>query len=86
MQGALGLSGPISVTFANAVKLERPVFIFTISLFFTAMCLLQVPLHIAYGMMTWQTTTVGLIALIPLILGLSIGEMIGKRMNAIVFD
>ena len=86
LQGALGISAPISLTFANAVKLERPVFIFTMSVFFTAMCVAQIPLQIAYGMMSWNTVIVGLIALIPLFAGMPIGEIIGKRMNAIVFD
>ena len=37
LQGALGISGPISLTFLNSIKLKRPVFIFTISVFFIAM-------------------------------------------------
>ena len=44
------------------------------------------PLLIAYGLMDFQTFIVGLVAFIPLIAGLPVGEIIGKRMNAIVFD
>jgi uncharacterized membrane protein YfcA len=86
LQGALGVSAPISVTFANAIKLQRPVFIFTISVFFTAMCVAQMPLQIAYGMVSWQTLVVGVFAFIPLIAGLPVGEMIGKHMSAKIFD
>lgn len=86
LHGALGISAPISITFANAVKLERPVFIFTMSMFFTAMCVAQIPLQIAYGMVSWETTLIGLFTLIPLMAGMPVGEIIGKRMNAIVFD
>ena len=86
LQGALGISGPVSLTFLNSIKLNRPLFIFTISVFFIAMSLAQMPLLIAYGLMDWKTFIVGLLAFIPLIAGLPVGEIIGKRMNAIVFD
>lgn len=86
LQGALGLSSPISVTFTNAIKLDRPSFIFTISVFFTAMCLVQLPLQFAYGMVTWQTIILGFFAFIPLIMGVPVGEFVGKRMSAVVFD
>lgn len=86
LQGALGISAPIAVTFANAIKLNRPVHIFTISVFFSTMCLIQIPLLIAYGFMTWQIIIIGFIACIPIMLGLSVGDILGKRMNAIIFD
>ena len=86
LQGALGISAPISITFVNAVKLERPVFIFTMSLFFISMTMSQIPLQIAQGMMTWETIVIGLISFIPLMAGMPVGEIIGKRMNAEVFD
>ena len=86
LQGALGISGPISLTFLNSIKLDRSVFIFTISVFFIAMSSAQIVLLIAYGLMDWQTFLVGLIAFIPLIAGLPVGEIIGRRMNAVVFD
>ncbi|WP_299873665.1 sulfite exporter TauE/SafE family protein [uncultured Cocleimonas sp.] len=86
LQGALGISGPVSLTFLNAIKLNRSVFIFTISVFFIAMCVAQIPLLIAYGLMNVQTFIVGLFAFIPLLAGLPVGEMIGRRMNAVVFD
>lgn len=86
LQGALGISAPIAVTFANAIRLDRPVFIFTISAFFTSMCLAQLPMQYAYGMVNWNTILIGLIAFLPLVAGLQVGEIVGKRMNPIVFD
>ena len=43
MQGAGGISAPVSVTFLNAMRLGRAEFIGTISVFFLAMSVLQVP-------------------------------------------
>ena len=52
MQGAGGISAPISVTYLNAMRLERPEFIATISVYFCAMCLLQIPALMALGILT----------------------------------
>lgn len=86
LQGSIGISAPIAVTFANAIRMERPVFIFTVSVFFATMCLVQFPMQLALGMMTWQIIILGFISLIPMIIGLQAGDWVGKRMNAVVFD
>ena len=86
LQGAIGLSAPVAITFLNAIKLPRPTFIFTVSVFFAAMCLIQIPVQIMFGLMTWQMALLGLLALLPIFLGLPIGERIGKRMSPAVFD
>lgn len=86
LQGALGISAPIAVTFLNAVKLPRPNFIFTASLFFAGMCIPQMALQLKYGLMTSETVVFGLIAVIPLMAALPVGEWIGKRMSAKTFD
>jgi uncharacterized membrane protein YfcA len=86
LQGALGISAPAAITFLNAVKLPRPNFIFTASAFFASMCIPQFALQLYYGLMTWQIATLGLVAVVPLMAALPIGEWIGKRMSAITFD
>jgi uncharacterized membrane protein YfcA len=85
-QGAIGLSGPVAITFMNAVGLPRPQFIFTMSLFFFAMTLTQFPVQIAFGIMTWERFGYGTLALVPLLLGMVAGEFIGRRMSKIAFD
>src|SRR3546814_7645556 len=37
LQGAAGISAPISITFLNAMRIDRAAFIATISVFFVAM-------------------------------------------------
>lgn len=86
LQGAVGLSAPIAVTFANSIKLERPVYILLVSVFFAVMCVIQFPVQIAFGMVSWLGVAVGVISLIPLFVGVQFGEIIGKRMNPVVFD
>lgn len=86
LQGAVGLSGPVAVTFANSIKLDRPVFILLVSVFFAVMCVVQFPVQVAFGMVSWSGVVVGVVSLVPLLIGVHLGEIIGKRMNPIVFD
>lgn len=86
LQGAVGISAPVAVTFLSAIRLERPAFILTVSTFFAAMCVVQVPVQIGYGIMTLNTALLGTIALVPLTLSMPIGEWIGKKFSARTFD
>jgi len=86
LQGALGLSAPLSITFVHSIQLGREIFIITISVFFAVMSVIQVPVQIWLGLSKPSIVLLGLLALIPCLIGLPIGDYIGKRMNAAVFD
>jgi len=85
-QGAMGLSGPVAISFVNAVGLTRPQFIFTMSLYFLAMTLIQLPLQVGLGIMTWERAGLGFLALVPLLLGMVVGERIGQHISKTTFD
>ena len=86
LQGAAGISAPISITFLNAIRLDRPQFIATISLFFFLFCFSQLPLQIWYGIMNWERFIQSCAAVLPLIAFMPVGAMIGKRLSPVVFD
>lgn len=86
LQGAVGVSAPIAVTFLNAMKLARPAFIFTVSIFFASMAAVQIPTQIYYGLLTRDIATLGLMAFVPLFGALPVGDWIGRRISAKVFD
>ncbi len=81
LQGAAGISAPISVSFLNAMQLPRAVFIPTISLFFTAMTLVQIPMLSAAGVITAEIALLGAAALAPLFLGMPIGALAAKSIS-----
>ncbi len=85
-QGAIGLSAPVSVTFMNAVGLDRKPFIFTMSLFFFTMALVQFPTQIALGVMSYERFGYSLLAVIPLLLGMPLGDALGRRISKATFD
>lgn len=86
LQGAVGISAPVSVTFLNSMGMHRTAFIFIVSSFFAAMCLVQIPLQIYFEIMTAETVLLGVFALLPLTIALPIGERIGKTFDPILFD
>lgn len=86
LQGAAGLSAPVSVTFLNAMKLERATFIPTISAFFATMSAVQLPLLAGYGLMTPTRFLYGLGALAVIMAALPVGEALARHVPARVFD
>ena len=86
LQGAAGISAPIAVSFLNAMRLERPVFIVTVSTFFSAMSVGQLPALYAYGLLNAQLLALSAVSLIPMLGALPLGAYIAKRMSPRVFD
>ena len=86
LQGAGGISAPVSVTFLNALKMERAAFIATISIFFVAMSAVQIPTLISLGILTQDRLLFSVFALIPLLGGMPIGAWIARHVDAAVFD
>jgi uncharacterized protein len=86
LQGASGLSAPISLTFLNAMRMERPVFIATISLFFTTFGAVQLIALSAGNMLSWMELLYSFLALIPIWAAMPFGVFLSRRMSPEVFD
>ena len=86
LQGATGLSTPASITFLNAVGMERREFAATASLFFIGLGVVQLPAQLAYGIMTADRFAYSALALIPLLGLMPAGAWIGARLSREVFD
>jgi uncharacterized protein len=86
LQGAAGLSAPVSLSFLNAIKLERPQFIVTISVFFFAMAVVQVPMLAGLGILTGERFLLSCLALIPLVAAMPLGAWLARCLSAQTFD
>lgn len=86
LQGAAGISAPVSVTYLHAIHLPRERFIPTISAMFAAMSVVQLPALAGVGLMTWQTLMISVLACIPLFVGMPIGAALVRRVGAKAFD
>lgn len=86
LQGASGISAPVSLSFLNAMRLERPTFIATVSVFFLMMTVTQIPALMALGIMTPALFGVSALALIPILAMMPVGARLAQRFSKDVFD
>lgn len=86
LQGATGVSAPVSVTFLSAMKLERRQFMATVSVFFAAMTVVQIPLLVSLGILTWDRAAMSLVAMIPIMAMMPVGAWLANRLSKETFD
>lgn len=86
LQGMAGISAPAAVSFLNAMQLERPAFIVTISAFFSTISLMQVPALTYYGLLTWPLLGLSTLALAAQAAAMPLGQWAARYMSAQTFD
>ena len=86
LQGAAGLSAPVSMTFMSAMKLERPTFIATISVFFMLMSIIQGPTLAGLGLLSWTILLHGMAALALMLGFMPVGAWLARRVRRETFD
>jgi uncharacterized membrane protein YfcA len=86
LQGAAGVSAPISLTFLNAMKLDRAAFIATVSLFFAGMSCVQIPMLAGYGFLTPLRLVYGFGALAVIMAFMPLGAALARRVSRQAFD
>ncbi len=86
LQGATGISAPISISFLNAMGLTRNKFVPTISTYFISVSAAQIPLLLWFDVLTPQWATLGVLSLIPLIAGMPVGNWLARYITPIQFD
>lgn len=86
MQGAAGVSAPVSITFLNALRPERRAFVGTISVFFAGMACVQLPLLGWFGFLSWERLAWSCAALLPLLGAMPLGAALSRRFSRETFD
>ena len=86
LQGTAGLSAPISITFLNAMKLERNQFIPTISVYFGVMSIFQMPTLYYYDFLNFEIIVASLISTLVLLSFMPLGSWIAKSVSKESFD
>ena len=86
LQGASGISAPISITFLSAMRLERAQFVFAIAVFFASVAIVQIPLLALFGFMTTERLVLSFAALIPLMGAMPVGAWLVQHVSRNVFD
>lgn len=86
MQGATGISAPLSVTFVHAMRLGREAHVFAVSVMFLLFAVVQLPALLVSGVMRGEWLVQGMLALVPIVLFLPVGQWLAGRFSAIAFD
>lgn len=86
MQGSGGISAPVSITFLNAMKLDRGQFIATISVFFTGIAVVQIPLLAVYGFLTLPLLGLSVAALVVVMAFMPVGTWLVRHVSRQSFD
>ena len=86
LQGASGLSAPVSITFLNAMNLRRESFMAAISAMFSAFSLVQMAALSTTGLLTPRDLLYSLFALLPVSLAMPLGAYLARRASARALD
>ena len=86
VQGSCGMSAPIALSFLNAINLKRESFIFSISCFFFSMACIQILTLFVFDFLTLTILLLGILALIPQISFMPVGNYLIKRVSVQTFD
>jgi uncharacterized membrane protein YfcA len=86
LQASGGISAPVSLTFLNAMQPERGTFISTISSFFIAIALVQIPLLTIYGFLTLQLFALSIASLVVIVAFMPVGNYLVRFVPKQVFD
>jgi uncharacterized membrane protein YfcA len=84
--GTTGVSAPVIMMYMSAINLVRGSFIFGISVYFIAMGTGQFVWLGLAGLMTWELAAASALTLIPIALGMSLGQKIGEHVSQAQFE
>lgn len=86
LQGATGISAPIGVTFIHSMNLERTAHVFAVSAMFLTFAVVQLPSLWIAGVMQPLWLVQGLLALIPIMLFMPVGQWASGKLSRKAFD
>lgn len=86
LQGATGISAPIGVTFIHAMGLDRDAHVFAVSTMFLLFAVVQLPALWAAGVMQPLWMLQGLLALVPILIFMPIGQWASGKLSRKAFD
>jgi len=86
LQGATGISAPVSATFLNAMQLARPQFMLAISALFIGFVVIQLPALAIAGILTWDRLLLSVLAVLPIAAAMPAGAWLARTLNPQTFD
>lgn len=86
LQGATGVSGPVTAMFLHARGLARESYVFAAAAMFLLFGLVQLPALMLAGIMTWRIVLEGTLALLPALAMMSVGGWLARFIKPETFN
>jgi uncharacterized membrane protein YfcA len=86
LQGAAGLSTPVGATFIHAQRLGREAQVFAASAMFFTLSATQILALASLDLMTMELAALSVAALVPIMLGVWLGQYLGARVSRKTFE
>ncbi|MBJ3785657.1 sulfite exporter TauE/SafE family protein [Devosia sediminis] len=86
LQGATGISAPVGVTFIHAMGMERRAHVYAVSAMFLVLGLVQLPALFISGIMQPEWVLQAVLAMIPIMLFMPLGQMLAGKLSRRAFD
>lgn len=86
MQGSTGISGPLLATYLHSLRLEKRVFVFSVTVLFQTFGIVQIISLAALGRYTPTRLLESFIAFLPVLVVFPLGIRLSRRMSAKVFE
>ena len=86
LQGATGISAPVSLTFMSSLGFSRQQFIFAVSTLFVSFSIVHVPSLAATGILTWHRLFLSALAFLPILVTMPAGNWLATRLSRQAFD
>ena len=86
LQGAAGLSTPVGATFIHAQRLGREAQVFAASAMFFTLSATQIVALTSLDLMTVELAALSVAALVPIMLGVWLGQYLGARFSRKTFE
>ncbi len=86
LQGATGISAPVSLTFMSSLGFSRQQFVFAVSTLFVSFSVVQVPSLVATGILTWHRLLLSGLAFLPVLVAMPAGNWLASRLSRQAFD
>ncbi|MDF2799465.1 MAG: sulfite exporter TauE/SafE family protein [Devosia sp.] len=86
LQGATGISAPIGVTYIHSMNLDRPAHVYAVSAMFLTFSVVQLPSLWIAGIMRPEWLVQGLLALLPILLFMPLGQWASGKLSRKAFD
>ena len=86
LQGVCGISAPASITFLNAIRMDRPEFVGTISVFFFVISSFQIGALWQFQLLTGQALLISTGAIFVILAAMPLGGWAARRVTREMFD